>query len=118
MDRPANYNTRQWEAIISYFASLGGNHVTAAQIVTHFENEKVPIGRTTVYRHLEKLTEIGVVRKYTIDGITGSYFQYIDKAGSCRTHLHLKCENCGALIHLNCDMLDEIRKHMFNQHAF
>lgn len=113
-----NYNTKQRKAILDYIASLGGKHVTAAQIVEHFKNEDVPVGRTTIYRHLDKLEEIGKVRRYIIDGVTGACFQYVDNQEHCRTHLHLKCEQCGRLLHLHCDMLDEIQRHFLKQHAF
>lgn len=84
----------------------------------HFECENVPIGRTTVYRQLNKLTESGKVRKYTIDGIPGACFEYVDNAENCPTHIHLKCEGCGELIHLQCDMLHEIQHHMDDRYAF
>lgn len=116
--RPESYITKQYEAILSYIASLGGSHVTAAQIVEHFDNEGSSIGRTTVYRHLDKLTESGKIRRYAVDGISGACFQYINHNEDCRVHLHLKCENCGKLLHLHCDMLDEIQRHMSAQHAF
>jgi len=118
MKRPASYNTKQREAILSHIASLGGSHVTASQIVEHFEDEAISIGRTTVYRHLAKLTESGKIRRYTIDGISGACFQYINHNEDCQVHLHLKCENCGKLLHLSCTMLSEIQKHMSDQHAF
>jgi len=118
MKRPVRYNTKQRKAILSYIASLSGSHITAAQITAHFENEDFPIGRTTIYRHLDKLTENGRVRKYTIDGISGACFQYVNCDEDCPADFHLKCESCGALIHLQCDMLKEIKQHMSDQHAF
>lgn len=118
MKRPASYNTKQREAVLFYIASLGGGHVTAAQIVGYFETGDFPIGRTTVYRHLDKLTMSGKIRKYTVNGISGACYQYINHDESCRSHLHLKCESCGKLLHLDCDMLNEIQCHMSDEHAF
>ena len=118
MRRSVNYNTKQSRAIIGYIASLGGAHVTAAQIVAHFEKEKVAIGRTTVYRHLDKLTESGKLRKFTTDGVSGACYQYADAKEICREHFHLKCEDCGELLHLECGALSEIQNHIFDEHAF
>jgi len=113
-----NYNTRQRAAILDYIVSLDGAHVTAAQIVSHFAGEGAPIGRTTIYRHLDKLTESGALRRYTTDGISGACYQLADGRQDCHTHLHLKCEDCGELLHLECDVLGELQRHVLDAHAF
>ena len=118
MKRPTGYNTKQREAVLGYIVSLGDTHVTAAQIVEYFAKENVAIGRTTIYRHLDKLVESGQLRRYTTDRISGACYQYVGGKESCNTHLHLKCEGCGKLLHLKCDELDKIQRHVFNKHAF
>ena len=118
MKRSGNYHTKQHEAVLNYIASLEGAHVTAAQIVEHFGKEGVPIGRTTIYRHLGKLTKNGKLRRYTTDGISGACYQYADSGEDCRVHFHLKCENCGRLLHVECETLNEVRQHIFDKHAF
>ena len=121
MKRPANYHTRQRESILAYIVSLQGEHITASQIVTHFAAQDVSIGRTTVYRHLNQLTESGKLRRYTIDGsASGACYQYTGSEDSehCCTHLHLKCEGCGELLHLECHSLHALEKHVRDEHAF
>jgi Fur family ferric uptake transcriptional regulator len=118
LKRGVQYKTRQREAILSYIASLGVSHVTAAQIVRHFMKEESSVGRATVYRHLNNLTESGLIRKYTIDGVSGSCYQFAQCGESCGAHMHLKCEDCGELVHLECGKLNEIQSHVFNEHSF
>ena len=118
MKRSASYNTKQRAAILQYVASLDGAHVTAAQTVAHFAGGSVSIGRTTVYRHLEKLTENGQLRRYTTDGISGACYQFVGVMENCDAHLHLKCEDCGELIHLECHILSELERHVLARHAF
>jgi len=118
MTRSSNYKTKQSQAILNYIVSLKGTHVTAAQIVGHFEKEAVSIGRTTIYRHLDKLTECGEIRRYTTDGISGACYQYITDRENCREHLHLKCEDCGDLKHIECETLRELQRHFFDKHDF
>ena len=118
MKRSAVYNTKQRAAILNYIISLENAHVTAAQIAEHFEKEDVSIGRATIYRHLDKLTENGKVRKYATDGVSGACYQHIDDKEGCQTHLHLRCDGCGELQHLECDALDEIQRHVFDKHDF
>ena len=116
--RSANYNTKQGEIILNYIISLQGSHVTAAQIHEYFAGKDIPIGRTTIYRHLEKLTESGRLRKYITDGLSGACYQHLDNREGCRFHLHLKCESCGVLQHVECGVLDEMQQHVSTDHDF
>ena len=40
------------------------------------------------------------------------------KAGTCHSHFHLKCTECGVLIHLDCDHLAAITAHVQEDHGF
>jgi len=118
MARPGNYKTKQHDAILDYIISLGGAHVTASQIARHLEKEALPIGRATIYRQLDKLTENGILRRYVTDGISGACYQYEGRKEPCDAHLHLKCESCGELLHLECEALGDLERHVLDEHAF
>jgi len=118
MIQQKGYKTKQREAVLTYIASIGDTHVTAAQIVDHFESGSLTIGRSTIYRHLEKLTESGKVRRYSMDGASGACYQYVGNSDGCQAHMHLKCEGCGELFHLRCDTMSEMRRHILDEHAF
>jgi Fur family ferric uptake transcriptional regulator len=116
--RPVNYHTRQGQCILDYMKSLGGSHITVNQIVRHFEDTEEAVGQTTVYRHLEKLTAEGLIRKYVLHDGKSACYQYINEEKHCREHFHLKCEHCGILIHVDCDFLNEIARHLLRKHHF
>ena len=118
MTRPEHYNTKQRKAILDYIVSLNGVHVTVAQIADHFKKEHAPIGRTTIYRHLDKLSSNGQVRRLIPDDASGACYQYAGDIETCDSHLHLKCEDCGELMHMECDKFSEIQRHVFDEHAF
>ncbi len=117
MERPEHYRTKQREAILRYIASLDGAHVTAAQIEKHF-SKFMPISRATIYRHLERFTQGGELRKYLTDGVSGACYQYTGEEHGDHAHLHLKCEGCGELLHMECGTLAELTRHIHNAHAF
>ncbi|MDR2403099.1 MAG: transcriptional repressor [Spirochaetaceae bacterium] len=115
--RPASYSTRQQKLILDYLASLGDSHVTVFQLVRHFEQEAAGIGQTTIYRHLEKLAARGIIRKYVLNDGKSACYQYVGN-DVCREHFHLTCEQCGSLIHLDCELLDTIQGHLLREHGF
>ncbi|MFP3152972.1 transcriptional repressor [Lachnospiraceae bacterium ZAX-1] len=118
MKRPPNYNTKQGEAILKYIATLGGEHVTIEQIAAHFAEEGNSIGITTIYRHMDKLLSSGRVRKFVFDGVAGACYQYIDVNEDPLDCFHLKCEDCGELIHLQNDLLGEIENRIWDDYIF
>jgi Fur family ferric uptake transcriptional regulator len=117
-NRPSAYSTQQGRSILDYMASMGNAHVTACQILRYFKDEGVDIGQTTIYRHLEKLTEEGKVHKYVLRDGQSACYQYADSGEACRDHFHLKCEICGRLIHLDCELLNTIQGHVLDKHDF
>ncbi|MDR0599359.1 MAG: transcriptional repressor [Treponema sp.] len=118
MERSSSYQTRQGELILDYLASLGGDHITAAGIAGHFEGGNPPIGKTTVYRHLEKLVAAGKLRRYFLGEGDSACYQYIENPAGCGGHFHLKCETCGELFHLDCGVLGGIAVHVRKKHHF
>ena len=120
MKRSIIYNTKQRELVLNYIISLGGAHVTAAQIMEHCLEEDISIGRTTVYRHLDKLTDNGELRKYTVDGVSSACYQYTgcDTRVNCYDHLHLKCEDCGELFHFEYSGLNGLQDHILDKYSF
>ena len=117
----SSYKTKQRAELKAFLLSRSGEHVTVADICQHFEKAGRPIGTTTVYRQLDKMVSEGLVNKYTLDSTSSACYEYIDVdhhsegAGSC---YHCKCENCGKLIHLHCEEIEDLMKHIEKNHNF
>ena len=90
------YKTKQKEILLSYLESVPGVHFTANDVCCHFKSQGAEIGQSTVYRQLESLVDH-------------------EQEGVC---FHCKCEKCGKLIHLHCEELEEVRKHLNKDHGF
>ncbi len=118
MKRESGYNTKQKEKLVDFLINNKDKHTTVQEISAYLSSEGSPLGTATIYRQLDKLVESGCVRKFVIDGKTGACYQYIENEHECREHFHLKCLNCGKLIHLNCDHLMSINKHIEEHHGF
>lgn len=112
------YKTKQRQMILDYLKGTSGRHVTVAEIQEHFEGCGTHIGTATVYRQLERFISDGLVRKYYVDGINGACFQYMVSDNDCASHIHFKCEECGALKCIDCDKLDVLKAHFSEEHGF
>lgn len=95
----------------------GGEHMTAGFIVAELARRDVKIGMTTVYRHLDHLTGEKLIRKFVIDGRSGSCYQFVQEPPE-HEHFHLKCNDCGELVHLDCERVSDLVQHIFDDHTF
>jgi Fur family ferric uptake transcriptional regulator len=120
MGSRGQYKTRQRDEILAALKSLGTGHVTAGDVYAYLCAAGRPIGRTTVYRQLERLVDEGAVEKYSGGGRHSACFEYVGEGAHAAggTCYHLKCERCGKLIHLNCDALEVICDHLSAEHGF
>lgn len=113
-----SYNTKQGSLILSLLQKQPGRHFTADDIISELAKDGRPVGKATVYRHLDKLIKQGLVRKYIAEEGQSACFEFIDKSGNCELHYHLKCSGCGRLLHVECGYLDELAQHVLEHHGF
>ena len=120
MEARSKYKTKQKEILLDYMISKSGEHITAGDVCEHFRSRGDSIGQSTVYRQLEKLVDEGILNKYTIDPNTPACFEYMGSDSHVENGIcyHCKCEKCGRLIHLHCDEMEAIGRHMYEHHAF
>ena len=117
MKQVQHYKTKQKTVIEEAIKCSKDKHITVDSLAAKLDKMGEKVGRTTVYRCLERLTEEGVVRKYQTAGESACY-QYIGERKECNEHFHLKCEKCGSLIHMECDEMNELAAHIKSCHGF
>ena len=119
MTTKTKYKTKQHDELLAYLKTVKGQHITVAEISAYFKSTDNPIGTATIYRHLEKMVDEGIVNKYTIDSSSSACFEYIgDGSHSNEVCFHYKCEVCGKLVHLHCEEFKELEKHLLEHHQF
>lgn len=116
--KQTTYNTRQKTAIIEQIKQIGDKHFTIDGLCETMAKNGETVGRTTVYRLLEKLSKDGILRKFIMPQGESSCYQYVGEKSHCNEHFHLKCEKCGNLIHMECDELNSIAQHIKSHHGF
>lgn len=80
------------------------------------KNRGKKVGRTTLYRQLDKLGKQGQLRATTGPG--GTRYQYVEDPVACAAHMHCRCCRCGQIFHLDCSMLHQLSSHLLSDHAF
>lgn len=106
------YNTKQKNIILDIIKKQK-KEFTIKDIYTKLDCK---IGLTTIYRLVDKLVDEGILTKnISKDNIT--YYQYLEKCDH-DNHFYLKCDNCGEMIHIDCDCIGELSKHINKEHKF
>ena len=114
----STYNTIQNRSILQRLEDNNDRQFSCDEITEALKNNGTPVGKTTVYRYLDSLEKNGQDRKYTDTVSKISLYQYIDKKLNCQEHMHLKCVCCGGLVHLGCEFMSEVGKHILEHHKF
>ena len=78
------------------------DHPTADQIYEAVQDRLPQLSRTTVYRTMDTLLELGVVRRVHLTGATSRF------DGKIRRHHHLVCTCCNKIIDFEDDNLDQL----------
>ena len=79
----------------------GERHLSAVEIYDRVKGEHHDLGLSTVYRTLDLLTELGIVRK---DDFGEGYARY--ELATERVHHHARCGECGAVIEFNEELME------------
>ncbi|ACR80218.1 MULTISPECIES: Fur family transcriptional regulator [Kosmotoga] len=95
--------TAQRELILKAFMESGEEHMSAEEVYRKVLERRLRISKATVYRTVELLTEVGLLRKIVFrDGVVR--YELVDKGE--HHHHHLVCNSCGKVIEFPEDLLD------------
>ena len=112
------YKTNNRSKIMEYLIANRDKAVSISEIDDFLKAEKYIVNITTIYRYINKLEEDHQVLKY-VDMESGkTTYQLKQDESNCDEHLHLKCQKCGKVFHLDCDFMEEIKKHVRKDHGF
>lgn len=89
----------QAKAVLSILAQTRC-HLTAEEILVQADS----IGTATVYRALDHLTEMGLVRRLSL-GRKSAVYEYVREP-----HMHFVCRRCGGVYDIRADLSGMIRE--------
>ena len=88
-------------------------HASAGHIVEQVNLFDNTINRSTIYRALDVLVEVGLVTETEI-GDEGKVYRIADTAG----HHHLVCKLCDTVITIDSDSFDGVFQHLLEIYGF
>ncbi len=103
--------TPQRELVLQAVERLG--HATPDEVAAAVREESQAVNISTVYRTLELLEELGLVRHAHISDRAPTYH-----STSTPDHAHLVCRGCGAVIEVGLEVLEPLCEGLEERHGF
>ena len=103
--------TRPRRAIITALLEADG-HVTAESLADAVQRADPDIHLSTIYRTLERLTELDVVNHVHL-GHGPAVYHLADDA-----HHHVVCDRCGSVVELPADVFEALGRRIERDHGF
>ena len=103
--------TPQRELILGAVDQLG--HATPDEVLAHVHQQASTINASTVYRTLEVLEELGLVRHAHLSDRAPTYHSVTE-----HEHFHIVCRNCRRVVSVDPHMLDQLSADLRAQHGF
>ena len=91
------YRTEQREALHAYLNEHASRQFTIEELASELSSI---LGKSTVYRLIGEMVESGRVRRFQLGQGRRVVYQYMPQE-RCISHLHLKCVECGRMLHLD-----------------
>lgn len=103
--------TPQRELILCAVDELG--HATPDEVLAHVRTQSSAVNVSTVYRTLEVLEELGLVRHAHLSDRAPTYHSVTD-----HEHFHLVCRNCGRVVSVDPAVLQPVMTDLLEQFGF
>jgi Fur family ferric uptake transcriptional regulator len=103
--------TPQRELILEAVERLG--HATPDEVLAEVRKQSTAVNASTVYRTLEVLEELGLIRHAHLSDRAPTYH-----STSEQEHFHLVCRNCHKVISVDPDVLTPVSDRLVADHGF
>ena len=105
-------NTLQRDIVLNAIKDLVGTHPTTDQVFKHVAEKYPNIGRSTVYRNINILSEQGKVLKIDVPNEA----ERID--ANFEFHYHIYCEECGKVFDVDMPYLSNLEDNILDKQGF
>lgn len=92
------YATAQRKQLLAFFQKHPDRQFAVEEIAAQLNGSGISV--SSIYRNISKMVSDGFVQRTSPDGSRRFLYQYVGEA-ACSEHLHLKCEKCGHISHMD-----------------
>ena len=96
-------NTVQRQIILGTLKQFD-THPTVDELYAEIQKSHPPISKTTIYRNLRQLAQVGQIGKVALPDNSDRYDKRTDQ------HYHFLCKNCGTLFDVDIDYPEGINE--------
>lgn len=101
-----HYATQQRQKLLIFLREHRDRQFSVEEIADELSVHS-EISISAVYRNINKLLMSGEVMRRAKDGSRKFMYQYVGHE-DCHDHLHLKCESCGKIFHMNSQVTEDV----------
>ena len=114
----AKYMTQQKKLLLDFLKQNPDTPFSVEQLSQQLENSlPEPPGKSTVYRIIGQLVESGTVKRF-VKGNSRQFLYQLAGGEECHHHLHLKCNQCGKLLHMGHSLSDRVLSEILGESDF
>lgn len=114
-ERMKRYSTEQRGMLLEFFKANCDRQYSVTEIAEQLRPHN--ISTSAIYRNISSMVAEGSLRKLSADGSRCFLYQYID-SDACSRHIHLKCEGCGQVFHMDKESMSKITEATANNSGF
>lgn len=114
------YNTEQKNELLRFLKKHNQRSFTIDEICSEMHEDgqvTTPPGKSTLYRLIPKLVDDNMIKQFNGGKGRKNVYQ-ITGDETCSSHLHLKCVNCGRIIHMDTLISSELSKRIAEHDDF
>ena len=109
------YKTEGKQRVLDLFCNNSDRSFTVSDV--YLELKMSGVGKSSVYRIISEYEKAGIITRVPALGKDGERYRFAEQ-GSCLEHLHLKCRECGKLMHLDKATSGAISENLLSKAGF
>lgn len=100
------YHTEQRRQLLNFLTEHNGGQYSVEEIAQQLCTDG-SISISSIYRNINALAADGIIQRFSKDGSRKFLYQYIGDE-DCSEHIHLKCEICGCIFHMDRKTMEAV----------
>lgn len=108
-----SYQTAQRKQLFGFLVRHRDRQFTVEELAQQLEG----VSLSAVYRNINRLVADGAVRRFEQEGSRKFLYQYLGDS-SCTGHLHLKCEKCDSILHMDPQTVEALARVIRQSNGF